>query len=507
MYNRVYFTGPAEDASPQKHAIYNDHIAFPTEFTWEIKLNKLKVSKDEFFENLFFSTEKNGGNSYFIPVPEKACTICRFEWHRPWRNKAAQIRLGVLFDVQKGVEPKVGLGYFGTNEGYKSPGAINHPSKLSAKKFGEFKNWVATEISLANTPRSERKHESWNFIFYAKGSATFWKKPFYVRGGTVLILPPRIEDGQIRTAVIIQERGITKGEAHRKAMRKLQLILALLTLATGNLWETSQVESGPDLLNGKLLLKYEDVDLADKLFPTGRENESASLVVSMHTLAFVRYAVRALETESEQNEKFLSALFAYYGGVIASGKTPSLGVIGFVASLSLLASPLQERCSGQLTCDKCGELEMRHQLVGDRAAISKMIANCIWRSYGTNIGDDSDFSKWVKDIYNSHRSQYVHSAKHQFNEFSQVFSGSSSETTLVPTATPHKGKLVRREHEHQALIGKLPLVTRVALIDRVSSDKVVKNVMKRLAVSAPNFALKHDRETFMGMPTAGWVRL
>ena len=245
MLNRVSFTGPAEDASPQKHVVYNDPAGYPSGLTWEIKLERLTVSKDEFFENLFFSTEKNGGNSYFTPMPEKASTNCRFEWHRPWRNKAAQIRLGIVFDVQKGGEPKIGLGYVGTNEGYKSRGASNHPSKISAKKFNEFKNWVATEVALANTPRSERKQESWNFIFYAKGNAAYWKKPFLVQNRTVLILPPRLVDGTTRTAVVIQERGITNGDAYRKAMRKFQLLLALLTLATGNLWEISHFEGGP----------------------------------------------------------------------------------------------------------------------------------------------------------------------------------------------------------------------------------------------------------------------
>lgn len=110
------------------------------------------------FLSLFFSTEKNGGNSYFIPMPDKSTTNCRFEWHRPWRNKAAQIRLGVVFDVERGGEPKAGLGYIGTNEGYKEPGASNYPPKLSAKKVKEFQDRVAKELYLANKPRSERSN-------------------------------------------------------------------------------------------------------------------------------------------------------------------------------------------------------------------------------------------------------------------------------------------------------------------------------------------------------------
>jgi hypothetical protein len=506
MLYRVLFTGPAEDASSQKHAIYNEANRYPSGLTWEIQLDKMNVSKDEFFENLFFSTEKNGGNSYFTPMADKATTNCRFEWHRPWRNKAAQIRLGVVFDVDKGGEPKIGLGYFGTNEGYKSINALNYPSQLSTRKFNEFKDWIAAELVLANTPRSERNQESWNFIFYAKGSLAYWKQPFLVQNGTVLVLPPRLVDGATRTAIVIQEHGITKGDANRKAMRKLQLLLALLTLAMGDLWEIAPFEGGPDLLIGKLTVKKTETALVDKLFPTGSEDVSMARVVSRRTLSFVRYAISKLEAKSLQNDQFFSALFAYYGGLLASGKTPSLGTVGFTASLGLLASHLQEKCTGKLTCNKCGELKMQHNLVGDRAAISKMIALTMKRSFGQEIEQDRDFLNWVKDVYNSHRSQYVHSAKHQFNEFSQVFLGSSSKTTLVPTAIPYKQQLVGKEHEHRALIGKLPLVVRIVLIDKLSSDKVVSGVMKRLAVNAPDFTLKFDREAFMGMPTAGWVR-
>lgn len=58
-------TGPAEDQSRQKHPIYNDPNGYPSGLTWQVDVELLRVSMEEFFENLFFSVEKNGGNAFF----------------------------------------------------------------------------------------------------------------------------------------------------------------------------------------------------------------------------------------------------------------------------------------------------------------------------------------------------------------------------------------------------------------------------------------------------------
>jgi len=66
LYRHTLLTGPAEDQSRQKHPVYNDPNGYPSGLNWQVDIGTLRVSTEEFFENLFFSVEKNGGNAFFI---------------------------------------------------------------------------------------------------------------------------------------------------------------------------------------------------------------------------------------------------------------------------------------------------------------------------------------------------------------------------------------------------------------------------------------------------------
>lgn len=175
MPRRLLITGAAEDQSPQKHAVYNDLQGYPSGLTWEIRIETLRISQEEFFENLFFSVERNGGNSYFYPKVEDDQTLCRYEWHFPWRNRAAQIRLGIMFNVRRGSEPKVGQAYLGTNEGYKERGSPNNPAKISQKKLSEFQEFVASEVFKANSHVLSKHYKVGNLSFTQKALLLFGK--------------------------------------------------------------------------------------------------------------------------------------------------------------------------------------------------------------------------------------------------------------------------------------------------------------------------------------------
>lgn len=500
----MLFTGPAEDQSRQKHPVYNDPNGYPSGLTWQVDIGTLQVSTEEFFENLFFSAEKNGGNAFFHPKDDQDETICRFEWHLPWRNRAAQVRLGVVFHVRRGASPRDGLAYFGTNEGYRERGASNYPSHISGRKLDSFKKFIKTELSLANKARDARSTQEWKFIFYAKGWGRFWEKPFLALDRKVLVLPPIIEGEAIKNAVVIQSSGITKGHAHRKAMEIFQRVLALLTLTTGTAWEASSHSETYKLFEGRLSVRS---DLSDKLFPNGKAVQGLGSPVPHRSLAVVRYGLSALDDKQSSTQAYLSSLFAFYGGMIARAKTPSLANVGLIAALGLLASPRQERCLGSIECSSCGPLDFRHNLVGDRAAISGMLAEVLSEVFGKEFERTRSFEKWVKEIYNNHRSNYVHSAAHQFSEFSQVFSSRSPSTTLIPTAVPSNGKLIRKENEHREVTFKLPVIARIVLIRFLMKGASASRAVQRLQISQPSFSSTIGEEAFCGMPTMGWVRM
>jgi hypothetical protein len=187
MARHVLVTGEAENISRQKHAIYNNANSYPIGLTWKVDVRELNVSKEEFFENMFFSVEKNGGNSYLYPLLDKNLTVCRYEWHLPWRNRAAQIRLGIVFEVEKGSDPKVGTAYFSTNDGFKEIGSPNNPNSISTRKLNELKHWLSDQVHNANLARHEQVQNGWQFIFYSTGGTAVWKKPFLLGSGLVLV--------------------------------------------------------------------------------------------------------------------------------------------------------------------------------------------------------------------------------------------------------------------------------------------------------------------------------
>ncbi|MGP3725636.1 hypothetical protein [Cereibacter sphaeroides] len=406
--------------------------------------------------------------------------------------------------MQSGELPSRGEAYFGKNEGYRERGAANYPSKISRRKFDEFKNFIVSEVFEANKPRSERLQRDWNFILYAKGGTSFWEKPFLAMDGRVLVLAPVLEEGVVMNAVVIRSTGITKGHAHRKAMMTFQRVLALLTLATGQLWEPSSCSEKYQTLEGKLSIRG---DLSKKLFPTGKAVNGIGSPVRRRSLAVVRYGLAALDDHHDFAQAYLPSLFAFYGGMVAKAKTPSLANVGFIAALGLLASPNQEKCSGNLVCSNCGTLDFRHNLVGDRAAISEMISEVMRDVFGSDFERNQEFEKWVKEAYNTHRSNYVHSAVHQFSEFSQVFSSKGPSTILVPTAVPSNGKLTRKENEHRGVTSKIPLVTRIVLIRSLLKTASASRAVHGLQISRPSFSITKEEEAFCGMPTAGWIRM
>lgn len=504
MSRHIRFTGSAEKQSKQKHAIYTDPNAFPTDLTWKIELKELRTSPEEFLENLFFSTERNGGNSYFYPNHEKGFTHCRYEWHHPWRRRAAQIRLGLVLEVEQQGFPHQATAYIGTNQGYLNHDSENDPKKISHQKVTEYKKKIQEEIERANSPRHDMPEESWQFIHYATGGPGYWSKPFFASPGKTLLLPPRLVNGATLFGTVIKESGITRGDASRKAMKEFHLTLAMLTLATGCLWEAHYSEVLPRFATGKLSTKS---GINSKIFPNGSTDAIERNKIDMKVLSFVRLLMQKIEiTDTVKSEKIMSSLFGYYGALIASKHTPSLAAVGFTAAIGVLAADRRQQCDGKITCSDCGPIDLRHNLVGDRAAIADMASESFQKLFGSDFVRNAEFDSWTKQVYNSIRSQYAHSARHLFNEFSQVFGGSSSSTTAVPTAIPSNGKLVRRENEYRLLSEYLPQVARISLIANIVDGAKLTRLAQRLRLRQPDFSDVYIQEAFLGMPTSGWVR-
>ena len=119
----------------------------------------------------------------------------------------------------------------------------------------------------------------------------------------------------------------------------------------------------------------------------------------------------------ENSDIFKSSLLAFNSTFDLNKNHQTLSTIPYISSLGLLANEYQERCIGNISCTECGDLNFKHNIVGDKAAIVKLIIDIL------NLGNEKqkDLKKMIGRIYDKQRSAYVHNAILRHNEYENEF--------------------------------------------------------------------------------------
>lgn len=499
----VNITGAAENQSPQKHAIRNSYQSYPTGITWTVNVGHLNTSTEEFFENLFLLAEKNGGNSYFYPDQNANQTLCRFEWHLPWRNRAATVRVGIVFHHHKGSVPTTGTGYFATEESYAKDGKEPRIKKISEKKLFQFKDFLADEIKSASRRSIDFKPMQYLFIHYVEMPHVFKvSNGFSLLGGTIRILPSRMHEEKHVAAVLVRCSGKTKGDARRASREKFSLLLALGSLAIGSTLKEVMLDKAPLEVIGKIL-RFK-ISVAEKIYGdafTDVKFETKSLTAPSKT--FWRSLVAHFDGLPESAQEDLKqAIFAHYGALRILHENQALAIVGFLAGMGALSNSYQRTCPGEVSCSECGKVHS-HNLVGDRKAISEKVIDVMSKSFSVESDVSKAIDSWIKRLYNDHRSSFVHSANHRFDQFNQ--SNQKSPTSGSPTALPSEHRIVRKLNEFSTDFGMLPSTSRILLLHEFGDDVLKLAQKSQFKYEVPSYCDRYTNEAFVGFPTSGWV--
>ncbi|MBL1436725.1 MAG: hypothetical protein COB08_011085 [Rhodobacteraceae bacterium] len=497
----INITGPADNQSRQKHGVYCNHSSYPSSLTWKVDLGRLELPTEKFFENLFLSAEANGGNSYFYPRQDGTQTLCRFEWHLPWRNSAAAVRVGVVFDLMNKQRPTVATGYFATNEMFSNTSDEQKIKKISGKKLNEVKDFLSGELRKANLAESKQNLSTQLHVYYVSPPSSFvLKDGFAVQNGAIKFLPSMMYEGKHVLAVLIKSVGRSRRDSQRRSVETLYLVLALCSLATGALWKEASIDGVPQEVTGKIhRFKISD---AHKLYSEKFKAASwGAPTIPKDAKSLIRRLVRQYQAfEETPKKKFREALFAHYGALSVANENKTLAIVGFLASMGSLSKHLQKRCSGKVNCSDCGGIHP-HNEVGDRRAITINLQDRLAQDFNLSKDNLDALDSWIKRLYNVHRSQFVHSAQHRFREFNQ--STGNDQTSGGPTAAPSDSRIVSKLNEFLSDFQKLPNVSRFLLLDqfKIHFGESIPHG------NPPDFTERYTQEAFIGFPTSGWTRV
>lgn len=112
--------------------------------------------------------------------------------------------------------------------------------------------------------------------------------------------------------------------------------------------------------------------------------------------------------------KFFNSLFAYHVGMQLRSKHPTLATVCFLAALAPLG--VRTVCDEKLTCPSHGPLTIRHDIIGERAAILELLSDLL--ALGPEAKDRLD--RLLSRVHRKQRSGFVHNALLSHGEYQKV---------------------------------------------------------------------------------------
>ena len=384
------------------------------------------------------------------------------------------------------------------NEQFKSAEPLNKEShQLDFKEFeglqAELRDLVETCLDKQTT--TKEKFYILDFVRVPISSIFDSKIDF----GDTWILPPMVRDGREVALVISKATAKTFLDAVDEAAKRLHQLIAIATLAFGQLFSRDGFSDAP-----KLVRCHDESNLDSSLYSDKFSEiaDCAKTKVDTEALEQFRQMYTAIRQFGE-NEKtrFLNRLFAHYGAV--ESMNPTLSMLGLVACMTSLSSHLIEKCPGRCVCDKCDNVVLRHNLTGDRRALAKFVVESLEDEGGIEVAE-KHVKDWSKAIYSDHRSEFIHAAKHKFVHYSQDLSSSNSTSeSNYPTAMPCESGFVGPQHHFLNDLELAFQVARILLIRDFWETSVKDRPHGRLAI--PNFGRRTTVECFVANATNGWL--
>lgn len=465
----------------------------PPRVMWKIQVNINRADAAELCEQLHHMISKLTGAAFYYPDIEQNQTTCRYEFHHPLKRQGEDVRLGLSLTLGESDLTEIEA-YATTPQLIESLSGTPEFSEALLAELQERAECLLNEAYQLREPGSETIH---HFIFHLEVPyRSGFKDTVSLDAGSITLFPTRIiKSGNKRiSAILISKLAKSTEAAKIEALREVGILSALATLATGQFYKQAHP---PTSRRHKILQQIDNPNLLnlDDIYPYRKEWPELENVEPT-TAKKVGWALDAFHQLDSSNRKiFLSALFAYYAGSRRHQDFSTLSIVANVAALNSLAMPNKSVCPGTVSCSNCGELNMRHNKVGDAAAIVKTIKD----ELALEAKQVNDLKKLIERVYHKQRSAYVHGAELRHGEYHQ----GNKMPSLLPSSTEPVQELAYYEQDLSAIA----LLTRRTLLSWLANR--TSNTLDKALFNIDNAGIytKFSAAVSIGLKARTWAVL
>ena len=309
------------------------------------------------------------------------------------------------------------------------------------------------------------KHVVFHIELYSPNAFTI---PIATNDASVHMLPSILsKEGSLISPVCISVKASSNESAKPRALREVAMLCALLTLANDFPFQTKNIKWTHNIPSIQFIDNLEQATLHN-LYPFPHQSISTAIIDNKiperSKLIWDAYH----ELSEKQRRLFSSALFAFYSARTSDDQHSTQAIVAYIAALSSLAKNRKQKCSIKLICPEHGQLDLQHDLVGDKAAIASLVSEILELS----SEEKSNLHKLMKRAYSEQRSSFVHDAIMRNEEYSQGYN--------LPTSFPGNNHPIRSVFIYKQDLMSLARITRATLLKWLSknADIMMNDIMK-----------------------------
>ena len=169
----------------------------------------------------------------------------------------------------------------------------------------------------------------------------------------------------------------------------------------------------------------------------------------------------------------------------------TLAIVAYIAALSSLSET--SKCPGQVSCSQCGQLAMKHDKVGDKAAILALIKDLLEPTSEQEIR----LQNIIERVYRKQRSAFIHGAELRHEEFYQGVG--------LPKAFPTEKEPVRKTFYYRLDFLSMELIARRTLLSWLSRKNGINLNLEMFNLKESPIEVYSGAEFLFAVPNT-WVK-
>ena len=452
--------------------------SMPVSARWSLAVNIPRDVLGSTCEALHGIAHAGDGAAIYYPDLLKKQTLCRYEWPINWQQTFPRFHLVV--SLMAGSSDIQNLDCYLVDTAEKGEAPFTGRLLSTLIKYAQAESMRAVEEAINQL--SEEQAVDTNVVFYLDlGSFDPVLENIETHDNKYRLIQTRVLKDHKRISVIsVSATEKNQEMAKASALRDIAAFTALLTLGAGSLIKTTSIDwdkktPAPQFIDKER--KYQTRTFypkSAKKFKHG--NNSARLN------AAVIFPWKAYQELSDGDQTlFLNSVIAYQTAKELTHTQSTLSVVAYIASLSAISKSAKKQCKGSITCSECGDLDFRHDLVGDQRAVIKTVSSLLNIDDGTD--EYVDLKKVIGRVYREQRSAYVHAATLRHNEYYQKLA--------APTALPTNAKHVSDAFLYGRDLDSLESLVRQTLLRWLAQKSKIELPDKDLGISD----IKIERKT------------